>query len=47
MNLIYQDEELKEALETTNELIANVRERKDSLFKELSENLTSVAVSQD
>ena len=37
MNEIYMEEELIEAIETTDALIANVRERKNALFKELAE----------
>ena len=37
MNELYMEEELAEAIETTDALIANVRERKNALFKELAE----------
>ena len=36
MNEIYDEQELNEALISTNEIIAEVRERKDELFRELA-----------
>ena len=36
MNEIYLDEELIESLAMTNELIANVREKKDAMYRDVS-----------
>ena len=47
MNLIYRQEELEEALKTTNELIEGVRERKDCLYRELAIEMCNVNVSVD
>ena len=47
MNLIYADEELKEALETTNQLIEGVRERKDAMFRELAQNMCSIPIAAE
>ena len=47
MNLIYADEELKESLETTNQLIEGVRERKDAMFRELAQNMCSVPIAAE
>ena len=38
MNDLYEAEELREAIETTDAFIDDVRERKNALMRELAEN---------
>ena len=44
MNQIYQEKELQEALENTNQLIASIRERKNAVYHKLAQNIIKIPV---